>query len=150
MALRQRAQATLAKARQDAHLDTAFDAKAIHHVLHQRLVSLRRGPGALSFGRIDGKTAVGLHRAAFLLYEHRETFRRMPLLVVGPNPLFLAYISEVLPSLGETSVVQTTIELLLRKYRLGSTDTTKATMVKGDARMRWSSPTLCANVSAPE
>lgn len=260
VAMRRRAELTLAQAERDAHLDTAFDAKAIHDVLRQRLISLTRGPGALSFGRIDdedgatfyvgrrhvedanrdpvivdwraavsapfyratwvdplglvlrrrfasegetlagffderftdpdahaegggvpdpllaeldrartgamrdivstiqaeqdeiiraplddlivvqggpgtGKTAVGLHRAAFLLYEHRDAFRRVPLLVVGPNPLFLAYISEVLPSLGETSVVQTTIELLLRKYRLGPVDPAQAAAIKGDARM---------------
>ncbi len=260
VAMRERAEATLRQAKHDAHLDTAFDAKAIHSVLEQRLVSLRRGAGALSFGRIDdedgaryyvgrrhvedlernpvvvdwraavsapfyratwadplgltlrrrfasdadvlagffdehfddpdahaegggvpdpllaeldrarsgamrdivatiqaeqdeiiraplgdlivvqggpgtGKTAVGLHRAAFLLYEHRELFRRAPLLVVGPNPLFLAYISEVLPSLGESSVVQTTVELLLRRYRLGHVDPPEIASLKGDGRM---------------
>ncbi len=258
--MRERAETTLRQAQQDAHLDTAFDAKAIHSVLEQRLVSLRRGAGALSFGRIDdedgaryyvgrrhvedlernpvvvdwraavsapfyratwadplgltlrrrfasdgevlagffdehfddpdahaegggvpdpllaeldrarsgamrdivatiqaeqdeiirsplddlivvqggpgtGKTAVGLHRAAFLLYEHRELFRRAPLLVVGPNPLFLAYISEVLPSLGESSVVQTTVELLLRRYRVGHVDPPEVAALKGDGRM---------------
>ena len=260
VAMRERAEATLRQARHDAHLDTAFDAKAIHAVLQERLVSLRRGAGALAFGRIDdedgaryyvgrrhvedlernpvvvdwraavsapfyratwadplgltlrrrfasdgdvlagffderfddpdahaegggvpdpllaeldrarsgamrdivatiqaeqdeiiraplddlivvqggpgtGKTAVGLHRAAFLLYEHRELFRRAPLLVVGPNPLFLAYISEVLPSLGESSVVQTTVELLLRRYRVGHVDPPEVAALKGDGRM---------------
>ncbi len=260
VAMRERAETTLRQAQHDAHLDTAFDAKAIHAVLQERLVSLRRGAGALSFGRIDdadgasyyvgrrhvedrernpvivdwraavsapfyratwadplgltlrrrfatdgdvlagffdehfndpdahaegggvpdpllaeldrarsgamrdivatiqaeqdeiiraplddliivqggpgtGKTAVGLHRAAFLLYEHRELFRRAPLLVVGPNPLFLAYISEVLPSLGESSVVQTTVELLLRRYRVGHVDPPEVAALKGDGRM---------------
>ena len=260
VAMRERAEATLRQAQHDAHLDTAFDAKAIHAVLQERLVSLRRGAGALAFGRIDdedgaryyvgrrhvedrernpvvvdwragvsapfyratwadplgltlrrrfasdgevlagffdehfddpeahaegggvpdpllaeldrarsgamrdivatiqaeqdeiiraplddlivvqggpgtGKTAVGLHRAAFLLYEHRELFRRAPLLVVGPNPLFLAYISEVLPSLGESSVVQTTVELLLRRYRVGHVDPPEVAALKGDGRM---------------
>ncbi len=258
--MRERAETTLRQAQHDAHLDTAFDAKAIHAVLKERLVSLRRGAGALAFGRIDdkdgaryyvgrrhvedlernpvvvdwragvsapfyratwadslgltlrrrfasdgdvlagffdehfddpdahaegggvpdpllaeldrarsgamrdivatiqaeqdeiirapledlivvqggpgtGKTAVGLHRAAFLLYEHRELFRRAPLLVVGPNPLFLAYISEVLPSLGESSVVQTTVELLLRRYRVALVDTPEVAALKGDGRM---------------
>lgn len=59
------------------------------------------GPGT-------GKTAVGLHRAAFLLYEHRATLERQGVLVLGPNRLFLAYIAQVLPSLGEVAVVQTT------------------------------------------
>jgi DNA helicase IV len=57
------------------------------------------GPGT-------GKTAVGLHRAAFLLYEHRTLLAREGVLVVGPNPVFLRYISQVLPSLGETSATQ--------------------------------------------
>ncbi len=258
--MRARAEATLAQAERDAHLDTAFDHAAISAVLRQRLVSLQHGRGALAFGRIDtddgevfrvgrrhvedddrnavivdwratvsapfyratwvdslglarrrrfaidgnsiagffdenfddpdaaaegggvpdpllaeldrarsgamrdivatiqaeqdeiiraplddlivvqggpgtGKTAVGLHRAAFLLYEHRELFRRTPLLVIGPNPLFLAYIAEVLPSLGETSVTQTTMELLLRKHRLGHIDATAVARIKGDGRM---------------
>ena len=260
VAMRERAEVTLRQAQHDAHLGTAFDAKAIHAVLQERLVSLRRGNGALAFGRIDdedgaryyvgrrhvedrqrnpvvidwraavsapfyratwadplgltlrrrfasdgevlagffdehfddpdahaegggvpdpllaeldrarsgamrdivatiqaeqdeiiraplgdlivvqggpgtGKTAVGLHRAAFLLYEHRDLFRRSPLLVVGPNPLFLAYISEVLPSLGESSVVQTTVELLLRRYRVGHVDPPEVAALKGDGRM---------------
>jgi DNA helicase IV len=92
------------------------------------LIIVQGGPGT-------GKTAVGLHRAAFLLYEHREAFRRSPLLVIGPNPLFLAYIAEVLPSLGETSVVQTTVELLLRKHRLGHVDASDVARLKGDGRM---------------
>jgi DNA helicase IV len=56
------------------------------------------GPGT-------GKTAVALHRAAYLLYTHRERLARSGLLVVGPSPVFLRYISDVLPSLGETGVV---------------------------------------------
>ena len=60
------------------------------------------GPGT-------GKTAVGLHRAAFLLYEHRERLSRQGVLVVGPNPRFLEYISQVLPSLGETDVVMSSL-----------------------------------------
>jgi DNA helicase IV len=60
------------------------------------------GPGT-------GKTAVALHRAAYLLYTHRERLARRGVLVVGPNPTFLRYIGQVLPSLGETSVVLGTI-----------------------------------------
>ena len=51
-----------------------------------------------------GKTAVGLHRAAYLLYLHRERLRRSGVLIVGPNTAFLAYISAVLPALGEVEV----------------------------------------------
>ncbi len=64
------------------------------------------GPGT-------GKTAVGLHRAAFLLYEHRQLLDEEGVLVIGPNPVFLRYIAQVLPSLGETAVRQTTVERLL-------------------------------------
>ena len=69
--------------------------------------------------RAPGKTAVGLHRAAFLLYEHRVRLAREGVLVVGPNPVFLRYISQVLPSLGETSATQTTVDgLLALRFRI--------------------------------
>jgi DNA helicase IV len=60
------------------------------------------GPGT-------GKTAVALHRAAFLLYTHREQLARRVVLVIGPSPTFLRYVGQVLPSLGETSVLMSTI-----------------------------------------
>jgi hypothetical protein len=85
------------------------------------------GPGT-------GKTAVGLHRAAFLLFEHREQLDRQGVLVVGPNPLFLRYIAQVLPSLGETAARQTTVERLVGG-RVRDFDTPEAARVKGDARM---------------
>ena len=62
---------------------------------------MQGGPGT-------GKTAVALHRAAYLLYTHRERLARSGVLLVGPNPLFLRYIEQVLPSLGETGVVMST------------------------------------------
>ena len=87
------------------------------------------GPGT-------GKTAVGLHRAAFLLYEHRERLARQGVLVVGPNRVFLEYISQVLPSLGETSVSQSTVDDLLGlRFRILSNDSATAARLKGDARM---------------
>lgn len=87
------------------------------------------GPGT-------GKTAVGLHRAAFLLYEHRDRLLREGVLVVGPNPVFLRYISQVLPSLGETSATQSTVEQLLSlRFRVAEGDADDAAAVKGDARM---------------
>src|SRR5664279_4886117 len=87
------------------------------------------GPGT-------GKTAVGLHRAAFLLYEHRERLARQGVLVVGPNRVFLEYISQVLPSLGETSVSQSTVDDLLGlRFRIVATDAEAAARIKGDARM---------------
>jgi DNA helicase IV len=60
-----------------------------------------------------GKTAVGLHRAAYLLYAHREQLSRQGVLVVGPNASFLRYIGDVLPALGEIDAQQTTIEELV-------------------------------------
>ena len=59
-----------------------------------------------------GKTAVGLHRVAYLLYAHRERLRRSGVLVVGPNRSFLSYIGQVLPALGELDVAQTTVDAL--------------------------------------
>ncbi|SDF07668.1 DNA helicase IV [Blastococcus aurantiacus] len=64
-----------------------------------------RGVLVVQGGPGTGKTAVALHRAAYLLYTHRERLARSGLLVVGPSPTFLTYIADVLPSLGETGVV---------------------------------------------
>jgi DNA helicase IV len=85
------------------------------------------GPGT-------GKTAVGLHRAAFLLYEHRQLLDEETVLVIGPNPVFLRYISQVLPSLGETAVRQSTVERLLGG-RVRAFDPPEVATIKGDARM---------------
>src|SRR5215813_6219694 len=60
-----------------------------------------------------GKTAVGLHRAAYLLYLHRERLRRSGVLIIGPNRAFLHYIAAVLPALGEIDVTQATVDDLL-------------------------------------
>jgi DNA helicase IV len=88
------------------------------------------GPGT-------GKTAVGLHRAAFLLYEHREHLDREGVLVIGPNPVFLRYIAQVLPSLGETAARQTTLERLVCGTRLQvrAVDTPDRARLLGDARL---------------
>ncbi len=87
------------------------------------------GPGT-------GKTAVGLHRAAFLLYEHRVRLAREGVLVVGPNPVFLRYISQVLPSLGETSATQTTVDgLLSLRFRIVAVEPDAVAAIKGDARL---------------
>ncbi|MGH9148945.1 MAG: HelD family protein, partial [Acidimicrobiales bacterium] len=85
------------------------------------------GPGT-------GKTAVALHRAAYLLYTHRFPLERQGVLVVGPNPLFLRYIDQVLPSLGETGVTLSTVAGLYGTRPTGL-DTPEAARVKGDARM---------------
>ncbi|MET0422647.1 MAG: AAA family ATPase [Actinoplanes sp.] len=82
-----------------------------------------------------GKTAVGLHRAAFLLYLHRERLRRSGVLIVGPNTAFLSYISAVLPALGEVEVQQATVDELIGRVPVRGSDNEAATLVKHDVRM---------------
>ncbi|WP_331767205.1 AAA family ATPase [Embleya sp. NBC_00896] len=82
-----------------------------------------------------GKTAVGLHRAAFLLYTYPQRIQRGGLLIVGPNRAFLHYISEVLPALGETGIRQSTIDDEVGRHPIRSRDTPAAEVVKHDARM---------------
>lgn len=82
-----------------------------------------------------GKTAVGLHRAAYLLYLHRERLRRAGVLIVGPNRAFLAYIAAVLPALGEVEVAQATVEDLLDRVPVRTVDDPAAAVVKHDVRM---------------
>ncbi|HEV7193947.1 MAG TPA: AAA family ATPase [Jatrophihabitantaceae bacterium] len=81
-----------------------------------------------------GKTAVGLHRAAYLLYTYPERLRRSGVLVVGPNRAFLHYIAQVLPSLGEGGIEQTTVDDLMGWPTSGTESAAVATL-KGDARM---------------
>ncbi|WP_037608324.1 HelD family protein [Streptacidiphilus rugosus] len=82
-----------------------------------------------------GKTAVGLHRVAYLLYAHRERLARTGTLVVGPNRSFLQYIEQVLPALGELDVAQATVEELVAHVPLRGQDSPEAAGLKGDARM---------------
>jgi DNA helicase IV len=93
----------------------------------ERCLIVQGGPGT-------GKTAVGLHRAAFLLYEHRHLLDGDGVLVIGPNPVFLRYIAQVLPSLGESAVRQATVDGLLGG-RARAFDTASTAALKGDARM---------------
>ena len=86
------------------------------------------GPGT-------GKTAVALHRAAYLLYTHRFPLERQGVLVVGPNPVFLRYIDQVLPSLGETGVALATVDGLVDGPPVRGRDSQHAARVKGDPRM---------------
>jgi DNA helicase IV len=81
-----------------------------------------------------GKTAVGLHRAAYLLYTYPERLRRSGVLVVGPNKAFLHYIAQVLPSLGEGGIEQTTVDELVGAEAVNDEPADLATL-KGDARM---------------
>jgi len=82
-----------------------------------------------------GKTAVGLHRVAYLLYAHKEQVTRRGVIVIGPNLAFLSYIRNVLPALGELDVTQTTVTDLVASLPVRGTDTDPAGVVKGDARM---------------
>jgi DNA helicase IV len=82
-----------------------------------------------------GKTAVGLHRVAYLLYAHKERVTRRGVIVVGPNLAFLSYIRNVLPALGELDVSQTTVTDLVASVPVRAEDTDEAATVKGDARM---------------
>ncbi|WP_055487022.1 AAA family ATPase [Streptomyces sp. WMMB 322] len=95
---------------------------------HQGVMVVEGGPGT-------GKTVVALHRAAYLLYEHRELLARRAVLIVGPNPAFLSYIGDVLPSLGETGVLLATLGELFPGVRATGTDTPAAAEVKGRAAM---------------
>ncbi len=82
-----------------------------------------------------GKTAVGLHRAAYLLYQHRERLRRSGVLVVGPNRAFLHYIGAVLPALGEIDVEQSTVEELVGGAEIDREEPPGVARLKHDARM---------------
>ncbi len=82
-----------------------------------------------------GKTAVGLHRVAYLLYAHPQRLNRGGVIVVGPNRAFLAYIERVLPALGELDVTQLSVADLTAAVPVRGTDSEFAARVKGDARM---------------
>ncbi len=84
------------------------------------------GPGT-------GKTAVGLHRASWLLYTHREQLRRV--LVVGPNPTFMDYVSHVLPALGEEAVEQRAVSELLDGIEVGREEAADVARLKADPRL---------------
>jgi DNA helicase IV len=84
------------------------------------------GPGT-------GKTAVGLHRASWLLYTHREQLRRV--LVVGPNPLFMDYVSHVLPALGEDAVEQRAVTELLDGIEVAREEAPDVARLKADTRL---------------
>jgi DNA helicase IV len=82
-----------------------------------------------------GKTAVGLHRAAYLLYTHGGQLTRTGVLVVGPNRAFLRYIEQVLPTLGEVDVEQTTVADLTARVPVRGVERAEVAVLKGDARM---------------
>ena len=91
------------------------------------VLAVQGGPGT-------GKTAIGLHRAAYLLYHHPE-LARAEVLVLGPSRAFLGYIAQVLPALGEEAVVQVTVADLVPNVRVRGDESLDVRRVKGDARM---------------
>ncbi|WP_083983449.1 HelD family protein [Actinomadura hibisca] len=94
----------------------------------QGVLVVQGGPGT-------GKTVAALHRAAFLLYTHREVLERRGVLVVGPNATFMRYIEQVLPGLGETDVALATVGELFPGVRATAVETPEAAVVKGGLRM---------------
>ena len=101
--------------------------RLITHVPDRPLV-IQGGPGT-------GKTAVGLHRASWLLYSHRATLARSRVLVVGPNRLFMEYVSHVLPALGEHAVEQRAVAELVDGAEPTRTDPPDVARLKADTRL---------------
>ncbi|GAB91898.1 HelD family protein [Gordonia rhizosphera] len=95
---------------------------------HRGVTVIQGGPGT-------GKTAVALHRAAYLLYTHRDILSRSGILIIGPNDDFLNYIGQVLPSLGESGVLLSTIGNLFPGVQATATESRATAAIKGDLRM---------------
>ncbi|MCP9485863.1 MAG: AAA family ATPase [Gaiellaceae bacterium MAG52_C11] len=93
-----------------------------------RPLVIQGGPGT-------GKTAVGLHRASWLLYSHRDTLARLRVLVVGPNRLFMEYVSHVLPALGEHAVEQRAVSELVDGAEPTLAEAPEVTRLKADPRL---------------
>jgi DNA helicase IV len=89
---------------------------------------IQGGPGT-------GKTAVGLHRASWLLYTYRRELERSGVLVIGPNPVFMDYISHVLPMLGEERVEQLAVDELAAGAEAARREEPALARLKGDARL---------------
>ena len=98
------------------------------------ILVVQGGPGT-------GKTAVALHRAAYLLYNHRDQLQQRGVLIIGPNPTFLQYIGQVLPSLGENAVVLSTVADLFPGVSARAVERPEVARVKG----RTSMTTVIAN-----
>jgi DNA helicase IV len=94
-----------------------------------------RGVLVVQGGPGTGKTAVALHRAAYLLYTYRERLAKRGVLIVGPNPTFLRYVSHVLPALGETSAVLATVGEMFPGVRASRADAPEVAEIKGRAAM---------------
>lgn len=101
--------------------------RLITHATDRPLV-IQGGPGT-------GKTAVGLHRASWLLYSHRDGLARSRVLVVGPNRLFMEYVSHVLPALGEHAVEQRAVAELVDAAAATLSDPPEVARMKADTRL---------------
>nr|WP_156910720.1 3'-5' exonuclease [Nocardia mangyaensis] len=95
---------------------------------HKSVLVVQGGPGT-------GKTAVALHRAAYLLYTYRQQLAKSGVLIIGPNATFLDYIGQVLPSLGETGVLLSTIGDLYPGVKAVREDSLRAGEIKGSLDM---------------
>ncbi len=95
---------------------------------HRGVLVVQGGPGT-------GKTVVALHRTAYLLYTYRDLLAKRGVLVVGPNPTFLSYIEDVLPGLGETGVLMSTIGGLFPGVEAGGVEHPEAAAIKGRQEM---------------
>lgn len=113
---------------QDIVETIAAEQDAIIRAAHRGVTVVQGAPGT-------GKTAVALHRAAYLLYTWREQLDNTGVLIIGPNDRFLSYISQVLPSLGETGVVLATPGTLLPNLHTVPETNLLAREVKGSAEM---------------
>src|SRR5262249_8718319 len=101
-----------------------------------RLITLEpEGVLVIHGGPGTGKTAVGLHRASWLLYTYRRELERSGVLVVGPNPVFVEYISHVLPTLGEERVEQRAVDELVADVEVTRRDDPALARLKGDERL---------------
>src|SRR5205807_3785671 len=92
------------------------------------MLVIQGGPGT-------GKTAVGLHRASWLVFTLRERLGRRGVLVVGPNPTFMEYVSHVLPALGEDAVEQRAVSELVEGASGERRDPPDIARLKGDTRL---------------
>jgi DNA helicase IV len=95
----------------------------------EQLLVIQGGPGT-------GKTVVGLHRASWMLYHRRDSWQPNDVLIVGPNPAFIRYISSVLPSLGDDEVVQLPVTGLGPRAEVTRVDSLEVRRLKGDRRMQ--------------
>src|SRR5256885_16895098 len=95
---------------------------------HRGVLVVQGGPGT-------GKTVVALHRAAYLLYAHRDLLARRGVLVLGPNAVFLRYIGRVLPSLGETDVLLASVGELYPGVRTDRAERPETAAIKGGSAM---------------